>query len=310
MRNLLENAVKYTPEGGTVDLVIRVQGARAVLVVEDSGPGIPPEEWTRVFDRFYRLPGQSGLGNGLGLAIVKAIAERLQGRVDLSRSTRLGGLEVSLSLPLHPGPPGNAPEAQGVTPKRTVQVLPKAPQPDLKKSAPGIRSPPGAKSSGGSLGPTPPRFPRSFWKTAAWAGSSLILLFGAIQLVPYGLDSARGPAGNTFHWNSPAAETLAKSACYDCHSGETRSWWAVKVAPFSWLARSDVDEARSRLDFNDWNGRLTAQGLQPGLDHGMPPWEIPWPIRRRSSAMARSRSWCGASGPPWPQTPPPPLQRR
>ena len=111
VRNLLENAVKYTPEGGTVDLVIRV--------VEDSGPGIPPEEWTRVFDRFYRLPGQSGLGNGLGLAIVKAIAERLQGRVDLSRSTRLGGLEVSLSLPLHPGPPGNAPEAQGVTPKRT-----------------------------------------------------------------------------------------------------------------------------------------------------------------------------------------------
>ena len=118
-----------------------------------------------------------------------------------------------------------------------------------------------------------PRTPRSFWKTAAWAGSSLILLFGAIQLVPYGLDSARGPAGNTFHWNSPAAETLAKSACYDCHSGETRSWWAVKVAPFSWLARSDVDEARSRLDFNDLNGRLTAQGLQRALDHGMPPWQ-------------------------------------
>jgi hypothetical protein len=100
-----------------------------------------------------------------------------------------------------------------------------------------------------------------------------MLLFGAIQLVPYGLNRTKGPAGNPFRWRSPAAQALAKSACYDCHSGETRSWWAVKVAPFSWLARHDVDEARRHLDFTAWNGRLTASGLQRALDSNMPPWQ-------------------------------------
>lgn len=104
VRNLLENAVKYTPAGGTVDLAIRTGGDRVELVVADSGPGIPPAERERVFDRFYRLPGQEGLGNGLGLAIVKAVAERHQGRVGLGRSDRLGGLEVAVSLPLAAGP--------------------------------------------------------------------------------------------------------------------------------------------------------------------------------------------------------------
>jgi two-component system OmpR family sensor kinase len=99
VRNLLENAVKYTPRGGIVDLAVRTHGNRVALVVADSGPGIPPEERQRVFDRFYRLPGQEGLGNGLGLAIVKAVAERYQGRVELGRSERLDGLEVVVSLP-------------------------------------------------------------------------------------------------------------------------------------------------------------------------------------------------------------------
>ena len=113
VRNLLENAVKYTPEGGTVELALRARKARAERVVEDSGPGIPPGERGRVFDRFYRLPGQEGFGNGLGLAIVKAIAERHQGKVDLAGSARLGGLEVSVSLPLAPGAPGDGPGGHG-----------------------------------------------------------------------------------------------------------------------------------------------------------------------------------------------------
>ncbi len=106
LRNLLENAVNYTPAGGTVDLAIRAEGDRVALVVADSGPGIPAAERERVFDRFYRLPGQEGLGNGLGLAIVKAVAERHQGRVGLGRSDRLGGLEIAVSLPPAPAAPG------------------------------------------------------------------------------------------------------------------------------------------------------------------------------------------------------------
>ena len=100
VRNLLENAVKFTPEAGTIDVVLRSEGDRAVMTVEDSGPGIPSEEQARVFARFYRLPGQAEIGSGLGLAIVKAISERHQGEVRLGRSAKLGGLEVTVSLPL------------------------------------------------------------------------------------------------------------------------------------------------------------------------------------------------------------------
>ena len=102
VRNLLENAVKYTPEEGTVDLAIRTEGPWTVLTVADSGPGIPPGERARAFDRFYRLPQSAQAGSGLGLAIVKAIAEGLGGRVALDRCARLGGLEVSVTLPCAP----------------------------------------------------------------------------------------------------------------------------------------------------------------------------------------------------------------
>ncbi len=100
VRNLLENAAKFTPENGIIDVVLRTEEDRAVVVVEDSGPGIPPEEQARVFDRFYRLPGQAESGSGLGLAIVKAIVQRHQGEVMLARSARLGGLQVTIHLPL------------------------------------------------------------------------------------------------------------------------------------------------------------------------------------------------------------------
>jgi two-component system OmpR family sensor kinase len=75
--NLVANAVRYTPEGGRVDVeVATIAGAPALSVI-DSGPGIPAAERSRVFDRFHRLPGTAHLpGSGLGLAIVKSVAER------------------------------------------------------------------------------------------------------------------------------------------------------------------------------------------------------------------------------------------
>ena len=74
--NLLDNAVKYTPAGGTADISVASRAGQAIVSVEDSGPGIPPEERERVFDRFYRVAGSEAAGSGLGLAIIKAIAER------------------------------------------------------------------------------------------------------------------------------------------------------------------------------------------------------------------------------------------
>jgi two-component system OmpR family sensor kinase len=99
LRNLVDNAIKYTPGGGTVDVsVMAEQGALSVMV-EDSGPGIPAEERERVFDRFYRVPGSDAAGSGLGLAIIKAIAERHGATLALGESARLKGLQVTVRFP-------------------------------------------------------------------------------------------------------------------------------------------------------------------------------------------------------------------
>jgi two-component system OmpR family sensor kinase len=100
MRNLVDNAVKYTPAGGTVDVAVRHEDGTAVLTVEDSGPGIPAEERERVFDRFYRIAGSEAAGSGLGLAIIRAIAERHGAKLGLDASERLGGLLVSVTFPI------------------------------------------------------------------------------------------------------------------------------------------------------------------------------------------------------------------
>jgi two-component system, OmpR family, sensor kinase len=99
LRNLLDNAIKYAPEGGQVDISLGNRDGAAVLAVEDSGPGIPDEEIARVFDRFYRSAGTQAVGSGLGLAIVKAIAERYGAVVTMTRSVRLGGLRVEVVFP-------------------------------------------------------------------------------------------------------------------------------------------------------------------------------------------------------------------
>ncbi|HAT32266.1 MAG TPA: two-component sensor histidine kinase [Janthinobacterium sp.] len=99
LRNLIDNAIKYTPAGGTVDLDLRVGPGGVVLAVEDSGPGISEEERGRVFSRFYRVPGSAAGGSGLGLAIIKAIAERHGARLALGKSERLHGLCVRVEFP-------------------------------------------------------------------------------------------------------------------------------------------------------------------------------------------------------------------
>ena len=100
LRNLLENAVKYTPPGGQVDVSLDVQQSQPVLTVEDSGPGIAPENRQRVFDRFFRASDTlQETGSGLGLAIVKAIADRHGAALALDRSARLGGLKVEVRFP-------------------------------------------------------------------------------------------------------------------------------------------------------------------------------------------------------------------
>lgn len=97
LRNLLDNALRYTPDGGCVQIGSHCQTGRVSIVVADSGPGIAPHEYQRVFDRFYRIGGNHEAGSGLGLSIVRAIADRYHGTVELSRST-MGGLAVSVTF--------------------------------------------------------------------------------------------------------------------------------------------------------------------------------------------------------------------
>ncbi|CAN5152078.1 ATP-binding protein [soil metagenome] len=93
LRNLVDNAVRYTPSGGCVEVVVETTRDRILLTVEDSGSGLALAERSRVFDRFYRVAGSGASGSGLGLAIVKAIAERHKASIELGDAA-LGGLSV------------------------------------------------------------------------------------------------------------------------------------------------------------------------------------------------------------------------
>lgn len=96
--NLVGNAVRYTPDGGRVDVTVRCRDGLCYIEVDDSGPGIPSEDRERVFDRFYRRVDTEEQGSGLGLAIVKGIATRHGASVRLDVS-RLGGLAARVCFP-------------------------------------------------------------------------------------------------------------------------------------------------------------------------------------------------------------------
>ena len=97
--NLVENALKYTPAGGTVRVAVTPDGAMARLTVADNGPGIPAEERERVFDRFYRLEAsRTTEGNGLGLSLARAVVRLHGGTITLEDNGP--GLRAVVALPL------------------------------------------------------------------------------------------------------------------------------------------------------------------------------------------------------------------
>ncbi|MHB1677700.1 MAG: ATP-binding protein [Sulfuriferula sp.] len=94
--NLVDNAIRYTPEQGTVDVRLTEQQGQAVLIVTDSGAGIPAEERERVFDRFYRRVESQASGSGLGLAIVRNIAQAHGAHISLADNPLRSGLMVTV----------------------------------------------------------------------------------------------------------------------------------------------------------------------------------------------------------------------
>ena len=102
VKNLVDNAIRYTATGGQVDLSVSTLQGRAVLRIQDNGPGIALDERERVFDPFYRTLGSDQIGSGLGLSIVKTILERIGADIQLgfSDEVRASGLCVCISIPL------------------------------------------------------------------------------------------------------------------------------------------------------------------------------------------------------------------
>lgn len=99
--NLIDNAIRYNRPGGLVDATLARTGDTVTVTITDTGPGIPPADRARVFERFYRGPGVTAAGSGLGLPIVRAVAGRLGGVVRLGERTDApGGLIVTVVLPV------------------------------------------------------------------------------------------------------------------------------------------------------------------------------------------------------------------
>jgi signal transduction histidine kinase len=106
--NLMDNAIKYTPEGGSIATALIVDNQHLTIVFADNGPGIPIEKYSKVFQRFYRVEESRGVqpGNGLGLSLVQAVAVLHGGNVSLSDSkayypdSATQGLQVRVTMPL------------------------------------------------------------------------------------------------------------------------------------------------------------------------------------------------------------------
>ena len=100
LRNLVDNAIRYTPVGGQIDLWVDQRGTEVVMAVQDDGPGIPAEERARVVDPFYRVLGTGESGSGLGLSIVDTLVGNLKGRLRLDDAVgHAHGLRAEVTLP-------------------------------------------------------------------------------------------------------------------------------------------------------------------------------------------------------------------
>ncbi|MHB8719038.1 MAG: sensor histidine kinase [Candidatus Dormibacteria bacterium] len=125
---LLDNACRYTPAGGRIDVSVGRREGRVRLAVDDSGPGIPPEERASIFDRFHRASDAPG-GSGLGLAIAAAIVSASGGRWEVGESAS-GGASMAVSWqPMLRGSPAeeDAPEGEPARSRSTAALTPPPP---------------------------------------------------------------------------------------------------------------------------------------------------------------------------------------
>jgi two-component system OmpR family sensor kinase len=119
IRNLLDNALRFTPRGGTIDIGIYRQDDAAILQIEDTGPGIASTDLDQIFEPFFRGSRPDGEGTGLGLSIVKRIVDNLGGKIALENIAGIGrsGLRAAVRLPIAGDP--DSPPSEGKESRET-----------------------------------------------------------------------------------------------------------------------------------------------------------------------------------------------
>lgn len=100
VRNLVDNALRYSPDGARVQVSVAAQAGQVVLQVQDSGPGMSEADMAHLGERFFRVLGSGQPGSGLGWSIIRRIARVSQARVEVGRSAQLGGLAVTVRWPV------------------------------------------------------------------------------------------------------------------------------------------------------------------------------------------------------------------
>ena len=118
----------------------------------------------------------------------------------------------------------------------------------------------------------------------------LVALFLVAQFVPYGRNHDDPPVSEEPTWDSPQTRELVRRACYNCHSNETQRPWYSHVAPISWRIQHDVDEARGKVNFTEWEKpqKKAHDAAEEVRDREMPPW-IYTLMHRESRLSAEER---------------------
>ena len=119
------------------------------------------------------------------------------------------------------------------------------------------------------------RRPRSWRRFLVWGAVGALVLFVAIQAIPYGRDHSNPPVTQEPSWDSARTRQLASDSCFDCHSNLTKWRWYSNVAPMSWLVQRDVDGGRAALNFSEWDKPQDAgiDDITETIRSGsMPPW--------------------------------------
>ncbi|MGC2241309.1 MAG: heme-binding domain-containing protein [Acidimicrobiia bacterium] len=110
------------------------------------------------------------------------------------------------------------------------------------------------------------------WRAIRWLAIGVVALALGIQLIPYGHDHQNPPVIAEPAWDSQQTLDLAKRACFDCHSNETKWAWYSNIAPMSWLIQHDIEEGRQKLNWSEWdNPPRENESVETIREGSMPP---------------------------------------